>query len=304
MRWVQDIGQVIQHYVQLPPLKIPDLLGNDHYAALRDEDLERVATELRKFWNLGLTPIANMVDLLEKAGFIVACDEMGTTALDGLCNWSKIDGRPYIMLANDKMSFFRRQMDAAHEMSHAILHRRVTPEELRRDFDLIERQAFRLASAFLLPASGFAMAFGYPTLSGLLALKDQWRVSVKAMIRRCHDLDLVDAAEQVRLYKYYSAKGWNREEPLDRSVPVAQPKLLAQAIGMIADAGLRTKDELLSWDFTIPARDIEELLALPSGWFCRETGQVVHLRLNSNARAFNDPETPTAEIVPFTSRSG
>jgi Zn-dependent peptidase ImmA (M78 family) len=231
----------------------------------------------------------------------VACDEMGTTALDGLCNWSKTDGRPYMMLANDKMSFFRRQMDAAHEMSHAIIHRNVTAEELRRDFTLIERQAFRLASAFLLPASGFAMAVGYPTLSGLLTLKDQWRVSVKAMIRRCRDLDLVDDDGQIQLYKYYSAKGWNREEPLDRSTTVAQPRLLAQAIGMIADSGRRTKDELVSWDFTIPARDIEELVALPAGWFGRETGQVVHLRLNSNVRAFNDPGDQSAEVVPFSS---
>jgi Zn-dependent peptidase ImmA (M78 family) len=206
-----------------------------------------------------------------------------------------------MMLANDKMSFFRRQMDAAHEMSHAIIHRNVTAEELRRDFTLIERQAFRLASAFLLPASGFAMAVGYPTLSGLLTLKDQWRVSVKAMIRRCRDLDLVDDDGQIQLYKYYSAKGWNREEPLDRSTTVAQPRLLAQAIGMIADSGRRTKDELVSWDFTIPARDIEELVALPAGWFGRETGQVVHLRLNSNVRAFNDPGDQSAEVVPFSS---
>ena len=155
LRWVQDISEVVQHYVQLPPIYIPMFLGSEHYATLRDEDLERIAGELRRHWSSGSSPIPNMVDLLERSGFVIACDEMGTTALDGLCNWSNVDGRPYVLLANDKMSFFRRQMDSAHEMAHAAIHRHVTYEELRRDFASIESQAFRLASAFRCPGFRF-----------------------------------------------------------------------------------------------------------------------------------------------------
>ncbi len=147
---------------------------------------------------------------------------MGTTALDGLCNWSIYDGRPYILLAKDKMSFFRRQMDAAHEMAHAVLHRHVTQDDLKADFDLIEAQAFRLASAFLMQQPRSRLKLASPNLSGLLMLKDRWRVSVKAMIRRCSDLKLISSGDAVQLYKYYSAKGWSREEPMDRVVPVAK----------------------------------------------------------------------------------
>ncbi len=53
-------------------------------------------------------------------------------------------------LATDKMSFPRRQMDAAHELAHVVLHRDVTPLELKDNLKFIEAQAFRLASAFLL----------------------------------------------------------------------------------------------------------------------------------------------------------
>lgn len=300
LRWVQDVSQVVQHYVQLPPLALPDVLGGQHYSSLRNDDFERAADDLRRHWKLGSAPIVNVVETMERMGFVVACDEIGSTALDGLCNWSAADGRPYILLANDKMSFFRRQMDAAHEMSHAIAHRNVTHEELYRDFHLIERQAFRLASAVLMPASSFSLAVGYPTISTLLNLKDQWRVSVKAMIRRCRELRLTDEEGEAQLYKYYSAKGWNREEPLDRLVPVTQPRLLGQAIGMIVDAGLRTKEQLLSADFTIPARDIEELIALPEGWFGRETGRVIQLRLQSSPAPFGGSPTGGAEVVAFS----
>jgi hypothetical protein len=189
-------------------------------------------------------------------------------------------------------------MDAAHEMAHAILHRHVTIEDLRRDFDLIEQQAFRLASAFLMPAQSFALSARLPTLSALLSLKDRWHVSVKAMIRRCKDLQLISPSDEVQLYKYYSAKGWSREEPLDRSVPAAPPRMLAQALGVIVGQGGRSKEDLLANEFTIPARDIEDLVCLEEGWFQKKAGEVVMLRPLESERRSGDFEA--AEVLAFT----
>ncbi len=275
LRWLQEVAQVIQHYVSLPPLDLPAAVAELDHRQLRDEDIEGIAADLRSHWRLGNQPIGDVVEVVERAGFVVGRDEMGTTALDGLCNWSALDGRPYLLLADDKMSFFRRQMDAAHEMAHAVLHRHVNEAQLRQDFDLIEAQAFRLASAFLMPADSFALAARSPTLSGLLILKDRWRVSVKAMIRRCRDLDLIVSDEAVQLYKYYSAKGWNREEPMDRAVPVSQPRLLAKALTMVVDTRTRSKADLLASDFTIPGRDVATLIGLDPDWFT--TGELVQL---------------------------
>ncbi len=275
LRWLQEVSQVVQHYVNLPPVNLPASVASIDYRQLRDEDIEGIASDLRAHWRLGNQPIGDVVEVVERAGFVVGRDEMGTTALDGLCNWSVIDGRPYLLLAEDKMSFFRRQMDAAHEMAHAVLHRHVNDSQLRQDFELIETQAFRLASAFLMPADSFALAARSPTLGGLLILKDRWRVSVKAMIRRCRDLDLIVKDEAVQLYKYYSAKGWNREEPMDRTVPVSQPRLLAKALTMLVDTRTRSKADLLANDFTIPGRDVATLVGLDPDWF--ETGELVQL---------------------------
>ncbi|MBC9177838.1 helix-turn-helix domain-containing protein [Pseudoroseomonas ludipueritiae] len=275
LRWLQEISQVVQHYVSLPPVDLPPHLQAVDYRTLRDEDIEGIASDLRAHWKLGNQPIGNVIEVVERAGFVVGRDEMGTTALDGLCNWSVLDGRPYLLLAEDKMSFFRRQMDTAHEMAHALLHRHVSEAQLREDFDLIEAQAFRLASAFLMPADSFALAARTPTLNGLLMLKDRWRVSVKAMIRRCRDLNLIVNDEATQLYKYYSAKGWNREEPMDRSVPLFQPKLLAKALTLIVDSRTRSKADLLASDFTVPGHDVATLIGLDSDWF--STGEVIQL---------------------------
>ncbi len=72
---------------------------------------------------IGEGPCTDVVALLERVGFVVSAIEMDTSKLDGLCSWSASESRPHILLATDKMSFPRRQMDAAHEMAHAVLHR-------------------------------------------------------------------------------------------------------------------------------------------------------------------------------------
>jgi Zn-dependent peptidase ImmA (M78 family) len=152
-----------------------------------------------------------MVSLLERLGIIVGVIEMGTVKLDGLCGWSPVDGRPHILLASDKMSFARRQMDAAHEMAHVILHRDVTEKELKEDLKLIEMQAFLLASAFLLPTTTYPVEIRYPSLAAMAAAKERWRVSIKAQIKRLHDLNIPNDEYAVHLYKMYSAKGWTKE---------------------------------------------------------------------------------------------
>lgn len=297
MRWLQELSHTLQHYVDLPKIDIPDVLRGASYGQLRDEDIERIALELRRHWGMGDGPCLDVVSVLERAGFVVASVEMGTSKLDGLCSWSSEELRPHILLATDKMSFPRRQMDAAHEMAHAVLHGNVSDDDLRQNLKAIETQAFRLASAFLLPSTSYPYEVSRPSLATLLSLKGRWRVSVKAQIRRLVDLELVSADHAVDLYKLYSAKGWNREEPMDDEWEVPDPRNLGDALRLVVDSGLRTKADLLSVEFTTSAGDIENLANLPAGWFARRAGEVVQLRKGQRA----DAERPKAPgiVVPF-----
>jgi Zn-dependent peptidase ImmA (M78 family) len=256
-----------------------------------------VAGELERRWNEALQgegPITNMVALLESRGFVVARDLVGSARLDGVCSWSNIDQRPYVLLAKDKESFFRSQMDAAHEMGHALLHRAVDQEIFDRDFKLIEEQAFRLASAFLMPSTSFPIEIRNKTLSGFIALKERWRVSAKAMIKRCSDLDILDAEAATQLYKYYSARGWNKGEPLDDLFAADNPRLLSKAIRTLVEQNTRSKADLLANEFTLPASDIEQLTGLPEGWFDQQ-GELVHFRL----RARTGSSSVTGEVFQF-----
>ena len=279
MRWLQEVSAVVEHYVDLPPIDIPDVLAGASYRQLRDEDLEQIALDLRRHWRLGEGPCADVVGLMERVGFVLGSIEMGTGKLDGLCSWSPTDGRPHVLLATDKMSFARRQMDAAHEMAHGILHRQVTEYELKQNLKFIEAQAFRLASAFLLPSTTYPIEVRSPSLAALVSLKERWRVSVKAQIKRLVDLELIPADFATHLYKLHSAKGWSREEPFDRQWAPVEPRLLSDALQLIVEEGGRTKADLLALEFTIPAGDVENLASLPHGWFSREqSAEVVRLK--------------------------
>nr|WP_280110016.1 XRE family transcriptional regulator [Nitrospirillum amazonense] len=299
MTRLQEIAAVIQHYVDLPPVDIPDMMRGSSYKQLREEDIERIALDLRQHWKLGIGPCVDMVSLMERVGFVVGSIEMGTVKLDGLCGWPASEDRPHVLLATDKMAFVRRQMDAAHEMAHAILHRDVTEEDLRVDLKTIEAQAFRLGSAFLMPSSSYPLEVRVPSLATFLSLKSRWRVSIKAQIKRMSDLGFIEEGYAPHLYKLYSAKGWSREEPLDRGHwPLQQPTLLAEAMNLIVDSGIRRKADLLALEFTLPAGEIETLSNLPAGWFNRERAEIVQLNSQFSEGKLSE-KTQCGDVIPF-----
>lgn len=300
MHWLQEISHAVQHYVDLPAVDVPDVLGGRRYNQLQEDDLEEIALDLRRHWKIGEGPSGDMVPLLERFGFIVGVIEMGTVKLDGLCSWSPADDRPHILLESDKMSFARRQMNAAHEMAHAILHRDVTEKELKRDLKLIETQAFRLASAFLLPSTTYPVELRAPSLASMLKAKERWRVSIIAQIKRLSDLELISDDFSKNLYKLYSAKGWRKEEPFDREWVPGEPRVLRDAIHLIVDEGVRSKADLLALEFAVSAGDVENLTGLPPGWFSHEPAPVVRLK---PAQGQQSGPTAPGEVINFRPRS-
>lgn len=300
MWWLQEISDTLGHYIDLPAVDIPDVLDGASYTELRDDDIEAIALKLRQHWNMGEGPCGDIVALMERIGVIVATIPMNTTKLDGLCSWSPIDDRPHVLLATDKMSFPRRQMDAAHELAHAVLHRNVPKMEFRENLRVIEQQAFRLGSAFLMPSTTYPLEVTHPSLAMLLRLKERWRVSIKAQIKRLSDLDIIPEDFARQLYKLYSAKGWSKGEPLDQHWPVTQPRALRDGLNLIVDHGVRSKEDLLATEFTISAADIEVLCNLPRGWFDREAAEVVSLKVRGDLPQ-GDSDIP-GEIIPFPDR--
>lgn len=300
MHWLQEISFILGHYVDLPDVDIPDVLEGGSYSQLRDEDIEQIALRLRAHWNMGDGPCGDVVALMERIGIVVATIPMNTSKLDGLCSWSPIDDRPHVLLATDKMSFPRRQMDAAHELAHAVLHQAVPEEEFETNLRMIEQQAFRLASAFLMPSTTYPHEVRHPSLAMLTSLKERWRISIKAQIKRLADLDMIPEEHARQLYKLYSAKGWAKGEPLDQHWAIPAPKALRDAINLIVENGVRGKADLLATEFTVSSSDVEALCGLPHGWFDRDAAEIVSLK--SREHMPQAARRGAADIIPFPER--
>ena len=277
LSWLEDITAVAEYYAYLPTVDVPDLLGNQNFKMLEDTDLEALAERLREHWGIGLRPIPNIVTLLEGKGVIIASEQMETTALDGLSRWGT-DGRPYMLLASDKESFARRQFDAAHELAHLVLHRHVTQEELEKNFKLIEDQAHRFASAFLLPASQYSAEIRNPVIWELERLKPRWRVSIKAQIMRLQRLDIIDRSQSSRLFRAYNSRGYHAKgEPFDDVWELQQPATLANVFKALIEAGQIDKG-MLRDDMPLLPFDAESLAGLPPGWLVLQEAKVVRLK--------------------------
>lgn len=280
LAWLAEISYKLQESLEFPVVRIPSYEGKD-VRLISDSEIESLADECRRVWRLGSGPIKDVVHVLESFGVVVARAEIGFVKMDGVSRWSPHDDRPYVLLAADKAGPIRNRFDAAHELGHLVLHRGVDAERYSSNYHLIEAQAHRFASAFLMPSESFPLEVKWPTLDGFLALKSRWKVSVAAMIKRCQDLEIISPDSVVRLWKGRSARGWVKKEPLDDLIEFEQPKLLKRSVMMLVENNILTRDSLRDV-LGMPARDMEELCSLPAGYFSGELENiVVDLRLKS-----------------------
>jgi Zn-dependent peptidase ImmA (M78 family)/DNA-binding XRE family transcriptional regulator len=177
--------------------------------ALQGQDVEQTAAELRKLWDLGDGPIANMVHLLESHGIRVFSLADECREVDA---FSFVDGtRPYVLL-NTLKSAERSRFDAAHELAHVVLRHHSSPTDAKSR----ESEADRFASAFLMPRSSIqAQIRRKPSgrLGDLLPLKQWWRVSLAAYVRRLHDVGELSDWQYRSYYVEMSKRGYRTTEP-------------------------------------------------------------------------------------------
>jgi Zn-dependent peptidase ImmA (M78 family)/transcriptional regulator with XRE-family HTH domain len=266
-KWFVQTARYFDNFVNYPPVQLPHLSPASTDGRYETEEIELVAEDCRKLWGLGLGPISNVVALLETKGITVSRYEIPGERVEAFSFWS--GDRPFILLASEKQSASRSRFDAAHELGHLILHRWVGPDELEdpKVLKLIEREADRFASAFLLPRKSFPTEVFTTRLDAFVDLKRRWKVSVQAMVYRCKALGIFDEDQVTNLYKQISARKWRTTEPLDdpNILPLEQPRLLRRAVEMIVGAGRKVVDEIVA-ELQIARHFIETFCNLPQNY--------------------------------------
>lgn len=256
------IYDYLSDYIEFPELNLPD---TSHYNTAWDNDIiEELAIQVREHWGIGDKPIANIVHLLERNGIMVFSVDTDSQKVDAFCQHRT--GRPFIFLGNDKQSAFRRQFDGGHELGHILMHADIDNQEIliKEEIKVMEYQANRFASAFLLPASAFAKTVTSTSLLHFVELKKYWQVSIGAMIYRCKELGLIDDSRYTSLQKQISMKKMRNKEPLDDVYPLQEPVVLKKSIQVLLENGAKNELQLIQ-EISVPQEYIEMLCNLEEG---------------------------------------
>jgi Zn-dependent peptidase ImmA (M78 family) len=155
----------------------------------------------------------------------------------------------------------------ATALGHLILHRKVQRSHFASNTDapLLKGQARQFARAFLLPETSFPQDVYAISLDALRLIKQKWRVPIGVMISRLADIGMVTSEQAQRLWMTRSKRGWRSSEPLDEEIKSERPRLLAEAINLIVEEHIETKQDILS-NLLFSDRDVEVLAALPTGY--------------------------------------
>jgi Zn-dependent peptidase ImmA (M78 family)/transcriptional regulator with XRE-family HTH domain len=266
LRWLKEARAYLSDFFDFPKIDLPTFRLPDDFRNLSPTDIEHLAQECRDWWNFGDGPIPDLLLELENSGIVAARIKLDAETLDAFSQWSSSVQTPFVVLGRDKASAVRSRFDAAHELGHLLLHRRVDRKRVnsKTDWKLLEQQAHRFAAAFLLPAKSFAYELAAPTLDAMLGRKDRWKVSVGVMIVRCEHTGLTTSDQTKRLWINYNRRGWRGEEPLDRTLKAEEPRILRRSFDALVEEGIKTPSQVVD-DLCLPPREIESLWSLPAG---------------------------------------
>ncbi|MGO9597636.1 MAG: helix-turn-helix domain-containing protein [Isosphaeraceae bacterium] len=182
------------------------------------ESPEQVARALRASWRMPPGPVRNLMTVIEGSGGIVFSLPLGTDRFDALSLWAT--KMPPVIFVNQGVPGDRLRFSLAHEIGHLIMHNVPSPNQ--------EAEADQFASEFLMPAEEIRPQLSRLTFDRLVSLKGYWKVSMQALIRRAHTLELISERQQRTFFMTMSSNGWRKREPVD--IPAEEPSVVKSLV--------------------------------------------------------------------------
>ncbi len=153
LAWLQEISDFFQEAMDWPEVNVP-MLEADDCRLISDEEIEDIARECREAWKLGSAPIPNVIQVMENAGIICTRATLGHVKMDGVSHVSVLNGRPYVLIAEDKANAIRNRFDAAHELWKGRSARKWAKGEPGDDALAFEQPKLMMRGAHLLVDNG------------------------------------------------------------------------------------------------------------------------------------------------------
>jgi Zn-dependent peptidase ImmA (M78 family)/transcriptional regulator with XRE-family HTH domain len=227
-----DIATSLERHVEFPEPGVPSfpVCVDD-----RDGDSpERAAQLVRKQWSIEAGPAGHLVRMLENRGVLVVFSPLQAASVDAYSFDSRL--RPVVILNPFKRDYYRQRFDVAHELGHLVMHTDAEPGGR-----IVEDQAHRFAAELLMPADQIRellpATMGGNSWRTLARLKEQWGVSIQALLYRARWLGRLSDVSYRNAMTTISARGWRRNEPGLVSA-IEQPSLLPKAVELLMQEGI------------------------------------------------------------------
>jgi Zn-dependent peptidase ImmA (M78 family)/DNA-binding XRE family transcriptional regulator len=183
-------------------------------------DASEIAFIIRGLWGLPRGPVRDLASSIENAGGIVIPFDFETNTIDAISHWPH--DMPPLFFINKFAPADRVRFTLCHELAHIIMHRTV-------EFDS-ERQADEFAAEFLMPKADIRVDLADLSIQKLALLKQVWRVSMAALLKRAVDLEQITPRHARTLWMTMSKLGYRTHEPHEIDVPQEQPQALDKIV--------------------------------------------------------------------------
>ncbi|TAH42329.1 MAG: ImmA/IrrE family metallo-endopeptidase [Bacteroidetes bacterium] len=176
-------------------------------------NVEIAANKLREIWEIGNDPIPNIIETLELKGVkVMLIDDVDD--IDGFAAFTST-GIPVVVINTRGKSIERIRFTIIHELAHLLLNfdgsKKITEKE-------IEVLCHCFASCFLIPTKMVVKMIGdgkrtYIDIKELISIKEYFGISIRALVHRLKDLEIITPNYYQRWVIYMSKTYGHKEEP-------------------------------------------------------------------------------------------
>ena len=229
---IADVEEQLERWTDLEnfvpsPWSVPFDLPGDLLGHITDYDeIEKIAIQVRHYWDLGLNSIPDLIDTLEAKGIKILITRYdGHKKFNGLS--AQVNDAP-VVVVGQTWTGDRQRFTLAHELGHLVLAGRL-------DSKLNEEAAcHRFAGAFLVPEEMVRAALGarrkWLEPQELMFLKHEWGLSMQAWSYRARDLGITTAKGHQEIWRRYLRKYKEQEREPDPQFPQETTWLFPQLV--------------------------------------------------------------------------
>lgn len=181
----------------------------------------------------------DLIPALERSGAYIVERGMDQD-VDAYSTWTD-DEMPLIVLGSTKQVAVRRNMDAAHEAGHLVLHYGWDlSDDTSTEYSLAEKEANEFAAAFTLPYDTFPTVFRRmvkdPTNPyEYLEIKKYYNISMQAIEYRAMKLNLITKQQSGYFWGRLKKNKLDVMEPLDKEIRIVAPGKLRALLKFRSD---------------------------------------------------------------------